>query len=361
MYMHKWKSLLTRSVDMPLFIAVIALCVISMAVLYSAGGENIGVLGNQALRIGIGLSLMLVVAHIPPGQLAARSPALYMIGTILLIVVLIVGIVNKGAQRWLDFGIFRFQPSEIMKIFIPMMVAWVLSRTPLPSAPSRILLALLLTLVPVVLVILQPDLGTAILIGFSGLLVIFLAGISWKILLVMIGAFGVALPLLWDKVLYEYQQVRILSLLDPWADPLGSGYHTIQSIIAVGSGGMFGKGWLSGTQTQLDFIPERNTDFVFAVYAEEFGFFGSLVLLSLYLFIGLRGLHIAYHAHSTYSRLLAACLSITFFCYTFVNVGMVVGILPVVGVPLPLLSHGGSLMVTMMIGLGILMSIQRYK
>ena len=347
--------------DMPLLTAIVMLCAISMVVLYSAGGENIQFLGRQGMRIGFAASLMLLFARIPPPTLLRWSPWFYGACLALLVVVLGVGIIGKGAQRWLDLGVFRFQPAEPMKLAAPMMVAWILSRSPLLPPPAAIVLAALAVLAPVALVIAQPDLGTAILIFAAGSVVVFLAGIHWKLLVGVILSVAAVVPVLWTLMLHDYQRKRILTLFDPWADPLGAGYHTIQSIIAVGSGGLYGKGWLAGTQSHLEFIPERSTDFIFAVFAEEFGFLGVLVLLGLYLFISLRGLVIAFNAHDTYSRLLAACLSVTFFLYAFVNIGMVSGILPVVGVPLPLLSHGGSAMVSLMIGMGILMSIQRHQ
>jgi rod shape determining protein RodA len=274
-------------------------------------------------------------------------------------VVLAVGIIGKGAQRWLDLGLFRFQPAEIMKIAVPMMLAWLLTRSTLPPRPMILIVAVFAVLLPTVLVILQPDLGTALLIALTGIVVIFLAGISWKLITTVIVSMAATMPLMWAFVLHDYQRQRVLTLFDPWSDPLGAGYHTIQSIIAIGSGGVQGKGWLSGTQSQLEFIPERSTDFIFAVFAEEFGLIGVIVLLLLYLFLVLRGLIIAFYAEDTYSRLLAGGLTLTFFFYVFVNIGMVSGILPVVGVPLPLMSYGGTSMVTLMIGFGILMSISR--
>ena len=352
---------LPPAVDMPLLTAIVMLCAIGLAVLYSAGGEDLQLLERQGVRIGIALAVMLVIAHISPTTLLRWSPILYGIGLLLLVVVLGVGIIGKGAQRWLDLLVFRFQPAEPMKLFVPMMIAWLISRSPLPPQWPAICLSALVVLVPVALVIAQPDLGTAILIFIAGALVIFLAGISWKLVTSVLLAVGAAIPVLWLLVLRDYQRSRILTLFDPWADPLGAGYHTIQSIIAVGTGGVSGKGWLAGTQSRLEFIPERSTDFIFAVYAEEFGFLGALVLLALYLFIGLRGLQIAFSAQDSYSRLLGGCLSMTFLFYVFVNIGMAVGILPVVGVPLPLISHGGSAMVTLLAGLGILMSIRRHK
>ncbi len=349
------------AVDMPLLTTIIMLCALSLVVLYSAGGEDIGLLGRQGARLGFAFVLMLLFAHISPLALVRWSPHLYGVGLLLLVIVLAVGFTSKGAQRWLDLVLFRFQPAEIMKLAVPMMVAWILTRSPLPPRPFAILLSVVVVLLPCTLVLVQPDLGTAVLIAITGIMVIFLAGVSWKLVAAVLLLTGALIPLLWVRVLHDYQRDRILTLFDPSTDPLGSGYHSIQSMIAVGSGGLQGKGWLVGTQSRLDFIPERSTDFIFAVYAEEFGFVGVLLLLSLYLFLVVRGLLISFYAHDTYSRLLGGCLSITFFLYVFVNIGMAVGILPVVGVPLPLLSHGGSSLTTLMIGFGILMSIQRHK
>ncbi len=334
---------------------------ISLIVLYSAGGENEDLLIKHGIRGGFAFLLMLLFARIPPTILSRWSIHLYLAGLALLFIVLGVGIIGKGAQRWIDLGLFRFQPAEIMKIGVPMMVAWVLTRSPLPARPVFLMLAILVVLVPAVLVILQPDLGTALLIALTGIVVIFLAGISWKLIISVVFILASAAPVMWAFVLHDYQRRRVLTLFDPWSDPLGAGYHTIQSIIAIGSGGVGGKGWLSGTQSQLEFIPERSTDFIFAVFAEEFGLIGILILLALYLFLIIRGLLIAFYAQDTYSRLLAGGLSTTFFFYVFVNIGMVSGILPVVGVPLPLLSYGGTSMVTLMIGFGILMSISNNR
>ncbi len=348
-------------IDYPLLTVILMLVGISLVVLYSAGGENIDQLNKHGIRAGFAFLLMLLFSRIPPSSLARWSMHLYLAGLGLLFVVLAVGIIGKGAQRWIDLGLFRFQPAEIMKIAIPMMVAWVLTRSPLPPRPVFLVLALLVILVPSALVILQPDLGTALLIALTGIVVIFLAGVSWKLIVTVVFLALSAAPIMWVFVLHDYQRRRVLTLFDPWSDPLGAGYHTIQSIIAIGSGGVKGKGWLAGTQSQLEFIPERSTDFIFAVYAEEFGLIGVIILLGLYLFLVIRGLMIAFYAQDTYSRLLAGGLSATFFFYVFVNIGMVSGILPVVGVPLPLLSYGGTSMVTLMIGFGILMSISKNK
>ena len=348
-------------VDMPLLTAILMLLSLSLVVVYSASGENTALLVRQLARIGFALVLMLVFSRLSPMTLKRWSPIVYGVGLMLLFVVLAYGIIGKGAQRWIDIGFFRFQPSEIMKLAVPMMMAWVITQPSLPARFPYFTACVGIILLPVVLVVLQPDLGTAILIASTGVVVIFLAGVSWKLIAVVAAALGAAAPLLWYFVLLPYQQRRILTLFDPWLDPLGAGYHTIQSVIAIGSGGLGGKGWLAGTQSQLEFIPERSTDFIFAVYAEEFGLAGGLVLLGLYLFLVLRGLMIAYYSHDPYSRLLAGALSVTFFFYVFVNIGMVVGILPVVGVPLPLVSYGGTSMVTLMIGFGILMSIRNSK
>jgi rod shape determining protein RodA len=347
-------------IDWPLLTGILLLLGVSLVVLYSAGGQNLGVLARQSLRIVMALVVMLAVAQVSPPALLRWSPYLYGVGLVLLVVVLGVGVIGKGAQRWLDLGIFRFQPAEIMKLAVPMMVAHLLSRHPLPPKLRYLALAGLLVALPAFLVIKQPDLGTAILIAAAGLLVIFLAGISWRLIFVLAAGMAAAAPLVWSH-LHDYQRQRILTLFNPWSDPLGSGYHTIQSTIAVGSGGFFGKGWLNGSQSQLEFIPERATDFIFAVLAEEFGLLGVLLLLALYFFIIGRCLWIATYAKDTFSRLLAGSLALTFFFYVFVNMGMVTGILPVVGVPLPLVSYGGTSMVTLMAGFGMLMGIHTHR
>ncbi len=337
------------------------LCGVGLIVLFSAVGENMNLVAKHSIRAGVALVLMIVVSRFPTKVLARWSVHVYLFGLALLVVVLIVGFTGKGAQRWIDLGLFKFQPAEIMKIGVPMMVAWLLTRMPLSLGFVPLLISVLVISAPTVLIIQQPDLGTALLIALAGITVIFLAGISFRFIVFVIALGGLVAPMMWYWVLLDYQRNRILTLLDPWADPLGAGYHTIQSIIAIGSGGIWGKGWLSGTQSQLEFIPERNTDFVFPVFAEEFGLAGVVVLMFLYCFIVFRGLLIAYSAKDNYSRLLAGGLSATFFFYVFVNIGMVSGILPVVGVPLPLISYGGTSMVTLMIGFGILMSISRNK
>ncbi len=344
--------------DMPLFLGLIVLCAASLLILYSAGGANGAQLIRQLMRIGLGLGLMLVVAQISPASWRRYSPVIYSIGMVMLVVVLAVGFIGKGAQRWIDLGVIRFQPSEGMKLAVPMMVAWTATQRFLPLPLWYIGVCFIVIAVPAGLIGLQPDLGTALLVSFAGLVVIFLAGISWKVIIALLAMVSISAPLAWQFVFHEYQRTRVLTLLDPWQDPLGAGYHTIQSMIAIGSGGKTGKGWLHGTQAQLDFIPERTTDFIFSVFGEEFGLLGFILLLCIYLFLVFRGIMIAFYAQETYDRLLAGSITLTFMFYVFVNIGMVSGILPVVGVPLPLVSYGGTSMLTLMVGFGMLMSIQ---
>lgn len=341
-------------------LSLVILSGLSLVLLYSSSGGDTDLIIKQSLRIVIGFIILIAVAQLSPQTFLRWSPYIFSIGLILLSLVLLVGIVGKGAQRWLNLGLFRFQPAEIMKLGVPMMVAWVLTRNPLPLGLRELVVVIFIVTGPTVLVILQPDLGTALLIATAGIIAIFLAGISWKWMVALAVTLGAAGPLLWT-MLYDYQRTRVLTLFDPWSDPLGAGYHTIQSIIAVGSGGLNGKGWLNGSQSQLEFIPERSTDFIFAVFSEEFGFVGSALLIGLYFIIVGRGLYIAFYAQDTFSRLIGGALALTFFFYVFVNVGMVSGTLPVVGVPLPLLSYGGTSMVTLMAGFGVLMSIHTHR
>lgn len=356
------KLLQRLHLDAPLLLGLLSLCVFSIVVLYSAGGQEVDILIKQGIRLLSGLLVMLVIAQFSPQILRSWTPWVYGIALVLLIGVLTHGVQAKGAQRWLDvFGLFRFQPSEIMKLALPLMVARFLSEYELPPRIPRLLVAAILIGVPFGLIIKQPDLGTSLLIAASGFFVVFLAGIRWKYLL-SLGVAGLAmLPLAWYFVLHDYQKTRILTLLDPESDPLNAGWHTIQAKIAIGSGGVYGKGWLNGTQSQLEFLPERHTDFIFAVIGEEFGLMGLLILLVTYLFITARGLYIAANGQDTFSRLLAGSLSLTFFIYVFVNIGMVSGILPVVGLPLPLISYGGTSIVTLMAGFGMIMSIETHK
>jgi rod shape determining protein RodA len=328
-------------------------------VLYSASGNDIDMLFGQIARISLAAGVMLIVAQINVAWIRRVAPWVYGVGLIMLALVLVSGETVGGAQRWLDIGI-RFQPSELMKLAVPAMLAWLLYDRPLPPSLPLTAGMLLLIAAPVGMIALQPDLGTAILIGLTGAAVVFLAGIGMRYIIAATTLGIAALPLLW-YFMHPYQQQRVLTLLDPETDPLGAGYHIIQSKIAIGSGGVFGKGWLNGSQGQLEFLPERSTDFIFAVIGEEFGFVGVMLLLILYLFIIGRGFVIAASAQDTFSRLLAGSISITFFFYVFVNTAMVTGLLPVVGVPLPLVSAGGTSMVTLLAGFGILMSIQTHR
>ncbi len=343
-----------------LVLGLLALLSVSMVVLYSAGGEDLQLSLRQALRMSIAFVILLVAAQIHPDRLRNLAYWAYGFGLLLLIAVLLFGDIGKGAQRWLDLGFMRFQPSEIMKIAVPLLVAAYLSERPLAPSFMRIVTALVIIAIPTVLIAKQPDLGTAILIASSGLVVIFLAGISWKLIFGFIAVCASAAPVLWLNM-HDYQQRRVLTFLNPETDPLGAGYHIIQSKIAIGSGGLSGRGWLQGTQSHLEFLPERSTDFIFAVIGEEFGLIGVVLLIMLYLLITARGLFIASQAQSSFGSLLAGSLAITFLVYVFVNIGMVTGLLPVVGVPLPLISYGGTSMVTLLAGFGILMSIHTHR
>ena len=346
-------------VDGPLLVALLLICGFGLFVLYSAVGESNRLLMNQVIRLGVAFVAMLIVAQLPPDFLRRWTPWGYFGGLLLLILVLTKGDVGQGARRWLDLGI-RFQPSEAMKLAVPMMTAWYLHDRQIPPKIGYLAVIAIMIAVPTLLIAKQPDLGTAILIAASGVIVIVLAGMSFRL---MLGLGVLAVPgamLLWT-FMQDYQKQRVLTLLNPDSDPLGAGYNIIQSKIALGSGGLFGKGWTNGSQAQLEFLPERDTDFIFAVLGEEFGLFGVLTLLTLYMFVVGRGLYIATQAHDTYSRLLAGSISLTFMVYVFVNTAMVTGLVPVVGVPLPLVSFGGTSMVTLMAGFGILMSIHSHR
>lgn len=347
-------------IDLPLFGLILALIALGMVILFSASNQNPGMVLRQGLRLIFAIGLMLVFAAIPPHKYKLWTPWIYGFGLVLLIAVMLMGKIGKGAQRWLDLGILRFQPSEIMKLAIPMMTAWYFDRRQAPVDIKSLLIASVIIFVPALLIAKQPDLGTAIMVVAAGLSVVFLAGIQMRILLVVSVLIGLAIPMLWH-VMHDYQKQRIYTLLNPEQDPLGSGYHIIQSKIAIGSGGLFGKGWLEGSQSHLNFLPEHATDFIFAVSGEEFGFTGSTLLIILALFISLRSLYIARNAQTSFTRLLAASLAMTFFLSAFVNIGMVMGILPVVGVPLPLVSYGGTAMVTFLTSFGILMSISSHR
>jgi rod shape determining protein RodA len=346
-------------IDGPLLVGLLLICGFGLFVLYSAVGESSRLLMNQLVRLGVAFVAMLIVAQLPPDFLRRWTPWGYAAGLVLLVLVLTKGDVGQGARRWLDIGI-RFQPSEAMKLGVPMMAAWFLHDRSIPPKIVHLLIIAIMIVVPTVLIAMQPDLGTALLIAASGIIVIVLAGMSFRL---MIGLGLAAIPgalVLWN-FMQDYQKQRVLTLLDPDSDPLGAGYNIIQSKIAIGSGGLFGKGWTNGSQAQLEFLPERDTDFIFAVLGEEFGLLGVLTLLSLYTFVIGRGLYISVQAHDTYSRLLAGSISLTFMVYVFVNTAMVTGLVPVVGVPLPLVSFGGTSMVTLMAGFGILMSIHSHR
>ena len=348
-------------IDPMLFALLFILSAIGVVLLYSASGSNSDLMMRQAVRLSVAFLLLIAVANIPLRLIKKISVVLYLIGVLLLLAVMFFGEVGKGAQRWLDLGIIRFQPSEILKLAVPMIVAAYLSNRLLPVGWKELIVSVVLVLIPVLMIARQPDLGTAILVGSAGFFVLFLAGVRWRIMMILGVLLSLMAPILWKVALHDYQRARILTLLNPESDPLGSGYHIIQSKIAIGSGGVYGKGWLNGTQSQLDFIPERSTDFIFSVFGEEFGFFGSVLLIFLYVVIIYRGLYIAAGSSDNFGRLLAGALSLTFFVYLFVNTGMVTGMLPVVGVPLPLISYGGTSMVTLMMGFGLIMAIRSSK
>ena len=358
--LRRVRARLVEGIDPLLFGLALALSLLGLAVLYSASYGNSARVTTQMANLALALAAMWTVAQLPPRTLARLAVPAYATGVALLIAVALGGEVVNGARRWLNLGFMRFQPSEIMKIAMPMMLAWYFHRREGVVRRRDFAVAVLLLAAPVALIVLQPDLGTSVLVTAAGFFAIFLAGIRWKVL-AGLGALGLAsLPILWG-LLRDYQRRRILTLLDPAQDPLGAGYHTIQSTIAVGSGGLAGKGWLNGSQTHLEFIPERHTDFIFAVYSEEFGLLGNLVLLMLYALLVARGLSIAATATTLFGRLLAGSVTLIFFTYAFVNMGMVSGVLPVVGVPLPFISYGGTALLTLFIGIGMLMSIQRHR
>lgn len=344
-----------------LLTGLLTLMAVGLVTIYSAGGQDIDLIQRQVTRLGLALGVMLVFAQIPPLAYQKLSVYFYIVGIAMLVAVLLVGVSSKGAQRWLDLGVFRFQPSEIMKLAVPLMVAWFISRFNLPPKTWQILGGFALVTIPTLLIARQPDLGTSLLIASSGVFALFLAGMSWRFISFVTIAASAFTPIMWIFLMKDYQKQRVLTFLNPESDPLGSGYHIIQSQIAIGSGGSQGKGWLQGTQSQLEFLPERHTDFIFAVFSEEFGFFGVVGLLAIYCFIVIRGMLIAVKAQDAFSKILAGSITLTFFVYVFVNMGMVSGILPVVGVPLPLVSYGGTSMVTLLAGFGILMSISTQK
>ena len=354
---HWIKTELTKTLDGPLVALIFTLFVISLGMLYSSSQGDVGAVMTQAKHFAIALVLMWVVAKAPLEYLSRLALPLYLFALVLLILTALIGEESKGAQRWLDLQVIRIQPSELLKIALPLMLAWYFDRYERVLRPINYLVAALLLLVPVALILRQPDLGTAILVFASGFFVLFFAGMSIRIFGFIATLAVLVMPFAWG-LLHAYQQRRILMLLNPSADPLGAGYHIIQSTIAIGSGGFLGKGWMDGTQSQLNFLPEGTTDFIFAVFGEEFGFVGVLLIFLVYALLIWRGLKIAAQAPSLFSRLAAISITMTFFIYVFVNVGMVIGLLPIVGVPLPLVSFGGSSAATVLLGMGVLMNFR---
>ncbi|HVC17232.1 MAG TPA: rod shape-determining protein RodA [Rhodanobacter sp.] len=360
----RWRRFLRRvmtrpRIDMPLAIGLLALALVGLVTLYSAGNGNLALVGGQAGRFALGGALLLLISRIPPPVLRNWTPWLYAGSTALLVLVVVLG-EGRGADRWLNLGVMRFQPSELLKLTMPMMIAWYLHPRQLPPGWKDMAAVAVLIAIPVGLIAKQPDLGTAVLVAAAGLFALFLAGMAWWRIGALAGAVAGMIPLAWH-FLHQYQRDRILTLLNPESDPLGNGWHIIQSQIAVGSGGIFGKGWQHSTQSRLDFLPEHTTDFIFAVFSEEFGLVGVAALIALYAFIIGRCLWLAMEARDTYSRLLAGAIGMSFFVYVFVNGGMVAGMLPVVGVPLPLVSYGGTSAVSLLVSFGVLMSIHAHR
>jgi rod shape determining protein RodA len=354
-----WEAL-TRRIDRMLFGCALAIVGVGIVTLFSASDQSVKRVTSQLLSFGFAIALMWLFANIPPQTLARAAVPLYAIAVLMLFGVAMFGVVVNGSRRWLNFGVARFQPSELMKIALPLMLAWYFQKFEGRIGWTDFALAVVLIVVPVYLIKRRPDLGTALLIGASGFYVLYLAGLSWKIMVGLAALGAAAGPMVWQQ-LHDYQRERILTFLDPARDPLGAGYHSTQASIALGSGGVAGKGWLNGTQTHLDFLPERHTDFIFAVFGEEFGLIGNAVLLILYLLLIGRGMMIAANASTLFARLVAGAITLMFFTYAFVNMSMVSGLLPVVGVPLPLVSYGGTAMISLFIGLGVLMSVQAHR
>jgi rod shape determining protein RodA len=353
------RTLTRPRIDLPLAVGLLALALVGLVTLYSAGGGELDLVGGQAARFALGGALLLLISRIPPTALRNWTPWLYAGSTALLVLVAVLG-EGRGAYRWLDLGFMRFQPSELLKLTMPMMVAWYLHPRQLPPGWKDMAIVGVLIAIPAGLIAEQPDLGTALLVAGAGAFALFLAGVAWWRIGLLLGAALAMVPVAWH-LMHQYQRDRVLTLLNPESDPLGNGWHIIQSQIAVGSGGIFGKGWLHGTQSRLEFLPEHTTDFIFAVFSEEFGLVGVVCLLALYAFIIGRCLWIAMEARDTYSRLLAGAIGMSFFVYVFVNGGMIAGMLPVVGVPLPFISYGGTSAVSLLSGFGVLMSIHAHR
>ncbi len=358
---RRFHQRLVECIDGPLLLITLAIMAFGLATIYSATYYMSDRTLGQVMNLGVGLCAMWLAAQLPPQKMMRFAVPLYIIGIILLVLVFLVGVKVNGARRWLPLGFMRIQPSEILKIATPLMLAWYFHKHEAILSAKHYILAALLLIVPFALIAKQPDLGTALLVGAAGFYVIFFAGLPWKVMIGMTVLTVGSAPFIWTHLLRDYQRKRILTLIDPTSEPLGAGYHIIQSTIAIGSGGPFGKGWLEGTQTHLEFIPERHTDFIFAVFSEERGLVGNGILLLLYLLLIGRGLMITANASTLFSRLLAGSITLSFFTYVFVNMGMVSGILPVVGVPLPFMSYGGTALVTLFLGIGILMSIHSHR
>ncbi len=354
-------EVLTRCLDPLLFTCALALTGVGLVTLFSAADQSVARVTSQAGSLCIAILAMWIVANVPPQKLARVAVPLYIAAVLMLVGVALFGVVVNGSRRWLNLGVARIQPSELMKIALPMMLAWYFQKFEGRIRWPDFVIASVLIVIPVFLIKRQPDLGTALLIAASGFYVLFLAGLSWKIIVGLGAAAAAAGPLLWANVLHDYQKERILTFIDPSRDPLGAGYHSSQASIAIGSGGVIGKGWLNGTQTHLDFLPERHTDFIFAVFGEEFGLIGNALLLLLYILLIGRAMVITANASTMFARLLSGAVTLMIFTKVFVNMGMVSGVLPVVGVPLPFVSYGGTALVSMFIGLGVLMSVQTHR
>jgi rod shape determining protein RodA len=356
---RSWQQLIAH-IDFPLFFITLAIMSVGLATVYSATFDGNQRVLSQLGNMGVAMTIMWFVSRLPPQKLMNFAIPLYVLGIVLLIAVFLFGVKVNGAKRWLSLGFTRIQPSEIMKIAMPLMLAWYFQKYEATLQLKHYFVAALLLLVPFALIAKQPDLGTALLVGSAGFYVIFFAGLPWKIIAGLVVAAGSAAPLIWS-MMHDYQRKRILTLIDPTTDPLGAGYHIIQATIAIGSGGAIGKGYLNGTQTHLEFIPEKHTDFIFAVYSEEWGLLGNALLVFLYTLLIGRGLMIASGAPTLFSRLLAGAITLGFFTYAFINMGMVSGILPVVGIPLPFMSYGGTALVMLFLGIGMLMSIHTHR
>lgn len=354
------KKYINLHVDWLLLLSLLLLASIGLFILYSASNASGTMVMNQGYRLALSFALICLFSQIPPKYYKQWAPGLFVIGFVLLIAVLLIGKVDMGARRWISLGFFRFQPSEIMTLAMPIMLAWYLCEKTLPPTFPVILVSAVLILLPAILIAKQPDLGTAIVVAFSGCFVLLLSGIRWRFIGALLALFALSSPIIW-RFMHQYQKNRVLTFLSPERDPLGSGYHIIQSKIAIGSGGLFGKGWMNGTQSHLSFLPAHTTDFIFAVSGEELGLIGCAIILFIFLAIFARCLYISLNAQDNFTRLLSGGLALTFIASAFVNLGMVVGILPVVGVPLPLISYGGSSMITMMINFGIIMSIHTHR